>query len=105
MDTVSTSFLRTRQQVRQEVARLLESRTDPRVEKVRIALAYDERETEMSALPSYFRGTLSGIGRFAGEASLEFNGAFTKAETEEMLERLPDFTPGACRVTLTITAQ
>jgi len=104
-DTVSTSFLPTRQQVRQEVARLLESRTDPKVEKVRIALAYDERETELSALPSFLRGTLSGIGRFSGEASLEFNGAFTKAETEDLLERLPDFTPGACRVTITIVAQ
>ena len=105
VDTVSTSFLRTRQQVRQEVARLLESRTDPRVEKVRVALAYEERETEMSSLPSFIRGTLSGIGRFAGEASLEFSGAFSKAETEEMLERLPDFAPGACRVTLTITTR
>ncbi len=105
MDTVSTSFLRTRQQVRQEVARLLESRTDPRVERIRVALAYEERETEMSALPSFIRGTLSGIGRFAGEASLEFTGTYTKAETEEMLERLPDFTPGACRVTLTISAR
>ena len=88
-----------------EVARLLETRTDPRVEKVRIALAYDERETEMSTLPAFFRGTLSGIGRFAGEASLEFTGVFTKAETEELLERLPDFAPGACRVTLSITSQ
>ena len=103
VDTISTSFLMSRQQVRQEVARLLESRNDPRVEKVRIALAFNERETEMSALPSFVRGTLSGIGRFGGEASLEFSGAFTKAETEEMLERLPDFTPGACRVTLAIS--
>jgi hypothetical protein len=105
VDTVSTSFLRTRQQIRQEVARLLESRTDPRVEKVRVALAYEERETEMSSLPSFIRGTLSGVGRFAGEASLEFSGVFSKAETEEMLERIPDFTPGACRVTLTITTR
>jgi len=102
-DTVSTSFLTTRQQVRQEVARLLESRDDPRVEKVRIALAFNERETAMASLPSFIRGTLGGIGRFDGEASLEFSGAFTKAETEEMLERIPDFAPGACRVTLTIT--
>ena len=104
-DTVSTSFLRTRQQVRQEVARLLESRTAPRVEKIRVALTYEEREAEISTLPSLIRGTMNGIGRFAGEASLEFSGAFSKAETEEMLERLPDFTPGACRVTLTVTTQ
>ena len=103
-ETVSTSFLTTRQKVRQEVARLLESHDDPRVEKVRIAITFTERETAMSALPAFLRGTLTGIGGFGGEALFEFSGTFTKAETEEMLERIPDFTPGSCRVTLTLAS-
>ena len=67
-----------------------------------MALTYDERETDMASLPSLIRGTIAGIGSFSGEATLQYAGPFTKAETEELLERIPDFTPGACRVTLTL---
>jgi hypothetical protein len=101
-ETLSTSFLQTRQQVRQEVARLLESHQDSRVGMIRVALTYEERQTDMASLPSLIRGSIAGIGRFSGEATLQFAGPFTKAETEELLERVPDFTPGACRVTLTL---
>ena len=100
MATLSTSFLPSRQQVRQEVARLLEQQENGRLLTVRVALTYDERTVDVGSLPSFLRGSLNGTGKFAGEAALEFNGTFTKAQVEEMVERLPDFSPGACRVTL-----
>ena len=97
---VSTTFLPTRLAVRQQVASLLNNHQNRRVLSVRFALTYNERTAELSTLPSFLRGSLSGPGKFAGEASLEFAGAFTKAQVEQMVERLPDFSPGACRVTL-----
>ena len=57
---------------------------------------------DISALPAFIRGSLTGAGKFEGEAAIEFNGLFSKAQIEAMVERLPDFTPGSCRVTLTL---
>lgn len=102
--SVSTSFLATRQQVRQEVARILEENDGKEVGSLLVAITYDKRRTDIAALPSFVRGTLTGSGVFAGEVSLLFEGAYSKAQIEEMVERLPDFTPGACRVTLLLRA-
>ncbi len=100
VQTVSTTFLPTRLEVRQQIASLLDNHQDRRIFSVRFALTYNERTTEVSALPSLLRGSLSGLGKFAGEASLDFAGPFTKAQVEDMVERLPDFSPGACRISL-----
>jgi hypothetical protein len=101
-ETLATAFLRSRQQIRQEIARLLEDHADCNIVGIRIALTFDERALDVGSLPSFLRGSLSGPGKFTGEAALEFAGAYTKAQVEEMIERLPDFVPGACRVTLAI---
>jgi hypothetical protein len=34
--------------------------------------------------------------------AFDFPGTFTKANVEEMMERLPDFAPGSAKVTLTL---
>jgi len=78
----------------------LEQHEGKPIVSVRIALTFDARELEAATLPSFLRGSLAGPARFSGESALEFNGEFTKAEVEAMVERLPDFNPGACRVTL-----
>jgi len=104
IETHSTGFLRARQQVRQEVARLLEDNAGKTALRVRFALTFDERQLDVASLPSFLRGSLTGSGVFAGEASIEFSGAFTKAQVEEMVERLPNYAPGACRVTLQLQA-
>jgi len=103
-EVVSTSFLSSRQEIRQNIARLLESHEGKRAARVRFAITFEERETDISSLPSFLRGSLTGPGKFQGEAELEFNGSFSKAQIEEMVERLPDFVPGACRVSLTLLA-
>lgn len=104
-ETLSTSFLSTRQQVRQEVARLLQDYGEAEAGRVRFGITFDERQTDIGSLPAFLRGSLTGAGAFGGEMSIEFRGAFSKAQIEEMVERLPDFTPGSCRVTLTMTAR
>src|SRR5262249_15385702 len=97
---VGTSFLPSRQQLRQEVARLLDQNESGRIVSVQIALTFDERAVEASSLPSFLRGSLTGLASFHGESALQFTGIFTKAQVEAMVERLPDFTPGSCRVKL-----
>ena len=100
VETHSTGFLRTRQQVRQEVARILAENENKTAVRLRIALTFDERQMDAASLPTFLRGSLTGNAAFAGESSLEFSGPFSKAQVEEMVERLPDYSPGACRVTL-----
>ena len=102
---VGTSFLPSRQLLRQEIARLLDENQDSRILSVQIALTFDERTVDVSALPSFLRGSLTGVAAFHGESALQFSGVFTKAQVEDMVERLPDFTPGSCRVKLGIQAK
>lgn len=66
---ISTTFLPTRLEIRQQVASDLNNHPDRRILSVRFALTYNERTAEMSTLPSLLRGSLSGPGKFAGEAS------------------------------------
>ena len=103
-ETLSTGFLESRQLVRREIARLLDEHEGRKATRVKLALTFDERQTDVGTLPQFIRGSLTGSGKFGGEASLEFTGSFSKAQIEEMVERLPDFTPGSCRVTLNIEA-
>jgi hypothetical protein len=102
VQTLATTFLNSRQQVRQEIARLLDQQDGCRIISAKIALTFDERTLDVGSLPAFLRGSLTGTGKFSGEAALEFSGPFTKAQVEEMVERLPDFTPGSCRLTLGI---
>ncbi len=103
-ETVATPFLPSRQQIRQEIARLLDQQEGRRIVVVRIGLTFDERTLETGSLPSFLRGSLTGPAKFSGESALEFAGVFTKPQVEEMVERLPDFSPGSCRVTLGVQA-
>jgi hypothetical protein len=88
--------------VRQEIARLLDQQEDCCIVTAKIALTFDDRTLDVGTLPAFLRGSLSGTGKFSGEAALEFTGPITKAQVEEMVERLPDFSPGSCRLTLSI---
>lgn len=103
-EILQTTFLQSRQQIRQEIARLLEPYETRKVAKVRFAITFDERQTDIGSLPSFLRGSLSGPGKFEGEAAIEFSLSSSKAQVEEMVERLPDFVPGSCRVTITLQA-
>ena len=103
-EQIATPFLDSRQRLRQEVAAKLEQHADRTARQVRIGITYDRRDAEMSSLPALVRGSLSGSGQFSGEISLEFRGTFTKAQVEDMVERLPDFTPGSAQVRLVLSS-
>jgi hypothetical protein len=99
---VSTGFCESRQQLRQEVAARLDGAEGRSVVRVRIGMTFESRTAEMSTLPTFLRGSLVGSGVFNGEVTIELPGAFNKASVEEMMERLPDFSPGSAKVTLTL---
>ncbi len=99
-EQVSTSICDSRQLLRQEVASRLDQANGRAMVRLRIAMNFEARSAEMSTLPSFVRGSLTGTGNFYGEVTLEFSGPLTKAAVEEMMERLPDFTPGYAKVTL-----
>jgi hypothetical protein len=99
---VSTGFCESRQQLRQEIAARLDQADGRPVVRVRIGMTFESRTVEMSTLPTFLRGSLAGSGTFNGEVTLEFPGSFTKAAVEDMMERLPDFSPGSAKVTLTL---
>ena len=69
LETLATAFLGSRQQIRREIARLLEEHTDRNIVGVRVALTFDKRTLDVGSLPSFLRGSLSGPGKFAGEAA------------------------------------
>ena len=101
---ISTGTCSSRQQLRQEVASRLDQVEGRSALRIRIGIAFDSRAAEMSTLPTFLRGSLTGSGTFSGETTLEFVGPFTKAAVEAMIERLPDFSPGCAKVTLTLGA-
>lgn len=101
-EQLSTTFETSRQAIRQKIAGLLDGQEGRLISRIRIEITYDARETDIGDLPKLLRGTLSGMGTFNGEAVIEFTGAYEKSEVEEMMERLPEFTPGSCRVRLTL---
>mgnify|MGYP000184201014 CR=1 FL=1 len=100
--TLTTGFCDSRQSLRQEVAAKLDQADSQTVIRVRIGITFDPRTADMSTLPSFLRGSLTGAGLFSGEVTLEFPGSFNKAAVEAMMERLPDFAPGSAKVTLTL---
>jgi hypothetical protein len=100
--TLTTGFCDSRQALREEVAARLDQADGKAVVRVRIGIAYESRTADMSTLPSFLRGSLTGTGTFNGEVTFEFPGSFNKAAVEAMMERLPDFAPGSAKVTLTL---
>ncbi|MFA5262785.1 MAG: hypothetical protein WC378_03100 [Opitutaceae bacterium] len=101
-EQVSTTSCPSRQELRQQIAAKLDGLAGRSVVRVRVGLLWDARTVEMSTLPTFLRGSLTGTGAFSGEVVLDFSGSFTKAAVEDMMERLPDFSPGSAKVTLTL---
>lgn len=75
--------------LRQEVAARLQPYPDAVVKKVRFTVYLDSRDVELSTLPSGLRGNLSGPGAISVDVTLTKEGAFTKAQVEQLAESLP----------------
>lgn len=87
----ATPSCRSLGELRQEMARRLESNLGSIIRAVRIAIYASYRGQDLSALPAAMRGSLSGTGDLELQLDLSLNGPLSKAELEDRCERLPNY--------------
>ncbi len=75
--------------LRQEVAARLQEARGGKIAKVRFTLFLHHSTGDLSALPASLRGGLAGPGSLTAEITIIKEGDFSKAEVEQMIERLP----------------
>lgn len=80
--------------LRQAAAAILQENPSAKVVKARFVVFLDKDVGDLSTLPAALRGSLAGPGGLTAEIALTKEGDFSKAELEQMIERLPNV-PGA----------
>jgi hypothetical protein len=75
--------------LRQAIAARLQSYREPRVVEARFTVYLDDQVGDLSSLPATLRGSLSGAGQLSAEINITRQGEFSKADVEQMAERLP----------------
>jgi hypothetical protein len=81
-------------QLRQDIAERLQAIPNPHVRQVIFTTLLEQSPGDLSVLPAAFRGSLAGPGELFAEITIKRRGDFSKAEVEQMAERLP-VVPGA----------
>lgn len=76
--------------LRQAAAGLLQEYPSARVIRARFAIFLEQVTGDLSALPSAFRGSLSGAGTLSVEIAVTKEEDMAKADLEEVIERLPN---------------
>lgn len=80
--------------LRQEVAARLQGLGSPAVIRVRFTVFLDNRSGDLSTLPAWLRGSLSGPGSLTAEITIAKENVGGKGDVEQLVERLP-VVPGA----------
>jgi hypothetical protein len=75
--------------LRQAIAARLQNYREPRIVEARFTVYLDDQVGDLSALPAALRGSLSGAGQLSAEINITRTGDFSKADVEQMAERLP----------------
>jgi hypothetical protein len=75
--------------LRQEIAARLQGYENPTVVKASFTVYLAEEAGDLATLPAAIRGSLSGPGSLTAEITIQKEGAFSKAEVEQMAESLP----------------
>jgi hypothetical protein len=75
--------------LRQVVAALLQEYPSATVLRARFSLFVQQSTGDLSSLPAAYRGGFAGPGVLTVEITLAKEGALTKAEVEQLVERLP----------------
>ena len=88
--------------LRQAIAERLQMYPESRVRQVQFSIVIERSAGDLSTLPSAIRGSLSGSGDVYAEINIKRRGDFTKAEIEEMAERLPVISGAEYRVDLKV---
>jgi len=75
--------------LRQVVAALLQEYPSATVLRARFSVFLQQSTGDLSSLPAAYRGGFAGPGALTVEITLAKEGALTKAEIEQLVERLP----------------
>lgn len=88
--------------LRQATAAILQEYPSASVLKARFTIFMQESTGDLSSLPPAFRGSLSGPGALTAEIAITKEGELSKAEVEQMVERLPNIPHGEYSAELTL---
>jgi hypothetical protein len=75
--------------LRQAIATRLQDYRELRIVEARFTVYLDDQVGDLSTLPAALRGSLSGAGQLSAEINITREGEFSKADVEQMAERLP----------------
>ena len=91
--------------LRQSVAALLQEYPSAAAVRVRFTVFLEQGAGDLSALPSAYRGSLSGPGSITLEIAITKEGELGKAEVEQAIEQLPNIPRGEYGAELTLQVQ
>ncbi len=91
--------------LRQSVAALLQEYPSAAVVRVRFTVFLEQGAGDLSALPSAYRGSLSGPGSITLEIGITKEGELGKAEVEQAIEQLPNIPRAEYGAELTLQVQ
>jgi hypothetical protein len=84
-----TKFCRGIGELRQEVAMLLAEHDDAIVKQLTFRIYCEKRNCDLATLPAGLRGSVVGLGDITADLTLSKTGDFSKAEAEQIVEKLP----------------
>jgi hypothetical protein len=99
---LETAFCRGIGELRQEVAVVLADYESPMVRQVTFRIYFEKRNCDLGTISAGLRGSISGLGDITADLTISKSGAFSKAEVEQMAEKLPSFPDGDYKAELKI---
>jgi hypothetical protein len=102
---LETKFCRGIGEVRQEVALLLAEHEDAIVKQLTFRIYCEKRNCDLATLPAGLRGSVVGLGDITADLTLSKNGDFSKAEVEQIVEKLPSLPDADYKAELKIESQ
>lgn len=95
VDTITTPQSPSKNELKQSVASRLIDRENDVINKVIVRVFFEKETGELSNFDAALRGGLSGAGKLSTEITIEKQGPFSKAEVEDILDKLPSYTDNA----------
>lgn len=75
--------------LRQAVAQRLQEYPGSKITRIRATIFFEKITNDLSTIPAYIRGSLSGRGSVTTEITITKEGEFTKGDVESIVESLP----------------
>ncbi len=88
---LETPFVKGLNALRQEAAMKLAENEDSEVNELIVRIYFEKKNVDFSSLPAGIRGAMSGLGGITADLTISRKGIFSKGDTEQFIERLPQF--------------